>query len=332
MSMLAHVTDGFSDVFRIVDLIGVFCNAVIGGRVAREKRFDYVGFALLGMMSALGGGAVRDVLLNTVPVAFTDPYYLGTALVGALVAYLWQMNSRWTRRLLTVGDGLVLGCWAATGAAKTLSMGFGVLPAILMGITTAIGGSMIRDVSSGSVPKVLHRDTFYVTPAIISAVAMIVCYRYDQMTLGMGLAIVLSIIIVTLALWKNWHTPEPPDWTITLTSKQLRQLLRLRGIKVQRRSHGPLEEYEGEYDEKYQATYNARMDQKDSRRYARTDTRLDRRYDGSAREDAGRGDERREDEYSAAYGADFDGEGEGARGGDSIGEPERQQGDAHEPS
>lgn len=245
--MLENAAHNVSELYRVVDLVGVFCNGVIGARIAREKKFDYVGFAILGLMSALGGGAVRDVLLNTVPIALTDPYYLGVALSGALVAYIWKLDSRWTSKLINLGDALVLGCWSATGVIKTLSMGFGVIPALLMGITTAVGGSMIRDVACGNIPKVLQRETVYVTPALLAGGLMIVFYYLHRPIVGMGVAILAAVIVVVIAQWRQWRLPEAPEWTVTLTSTQLRQLMTLRGIKIQRR--GSRDDKVGEDDD-----------------------------------------------------------------------------------
>lgn len=229
-----QTTVAATEAFRVVDLIGVLCNGIIGGRIARAKRFDYVGFGVLALMSALGGGAIRDTLLNTVPVALTDPYYLGTALVGALIAFLWRMDSKWTSRMINVADGLVIGTWSATGVLKTLSLGFGILPAILMGICTAVGGGMVRDVSAGNVPKVLSRETFYVTPAIMSGLIMVGFYYWHKPMLGMGVATVVGLAAIMIAQWKSYILPEAPEITITMTPSQLRQMLRLRGIKVRR--------------------------------------------------------------------------------------------------
>ena len=103
------------DLFRVIDLVGVLLNGVLGGRLARTKHFDAVGFAVLAIMCALAGGMIRDVLLQAgPPVALTDPFYLGTALVGAAIAMLWKLDSRPWRIALVVADGTVLGCWAAT--------------------------------------------------------------------------------------------------------------------------------------------------------------------------------------------------------------------------
>ena len=219
--------------FRVVDVTGVFCAAVIGAKLARERRFDAVGFATLAVISALGGGMTRDVLLQQIPVAFTDPFYLGGALLGATVAFFWRLESKWTNRMITVADALCLGCWAATGAQKTLALGLGVLPAMMMGLTTAVGGSIIRDVMVGKIPKIFGGANLYATPAATSAVIMVVFFKLNMPVLGMALSIIAALIFVLLAQWRGWVLPEALDLSINLTPRQFRQLLRLRDTKPQ---------------------------------------------------------------------------------------------------
>lgn len=228
-------------VFRVVDVTGVFCAAVIGAKLARERHFDAVGFATLAVISALGGGMARDVLLQQIPVAFTDPFYLGGALWGATVAFFWRLESKWTNRLITVADALCLGCWAATGAQKTLALGLGVLPALMMGLTTAVGGSIIRDVMVGKIPKIFGGANLYATPAATSAVIMVVFFKLDMPVLGMTFSIIAALIFVLLAQWRGWVLPEAPDLRISLTPRQLRQILRWRDNRQRNSTNAVLE-------------------------------------------------------------------------------------------
>mgnify|MGYP001010388567 CR=1 FL=1 len=147
MHLLDALNNSLPEVFRAIDLMGVLLNGILGGKVARERNFDAVGFCILAIMTALAGGMIRDLLLTTrtgAPVAITDPYYLWFAIIGALVAMAFRMDSRAWSVLLGIADGMVLGCWSATGAIKTLDAGFAIMPAILLGIMTAIGGGMVR--------------------------------------------------------------------------------------------------------------------------------------------------------------------------------------------
>ncbi|MSS84436.1 trimeric intracellular cation channel family protein [Actinomycetaceae bacterium WB03_NA08] len=216
-------------VFRVIDLTGVGLNGVLGGKLAREKRFDAVGFVVLAIMSAMGGGIIRDVMLQAgPPVALTDPLYIGTALVGASVAFLWRLNNRFWRVALVIMDGTVLGCWAATGAMKTLSLGFGVMPALLLGITTAVGGGMIRDVSAGNVPTVFGGNNLYATPAFVSAGIMVALFYTGHPMWGMVAATLVGSAFTVVAHWRRWQLPVHNDWSLSLTPAQLKRLLSMR--------------------------------------------------------------------------------------------------------
>lgn len=230
-SVLDAANNALPDLFRAIDLIGVILNGILGGRLARAKRFDAVGFSVLAIMCALAGGMTRDVLLDSgPPVALTDPYYLTTALAGAGIAFLWRLDGKWSQRMLVVADGMVLGCWAATGAMKTLLLGFGVMPAILLGVMTAVGGGMIRDVSAGNIPTVFGGNNLYATPAIVSAFTMVAFYQSSLPMLGMLVATVVGLSFTVLAHWRSWKLPVHDDWTITMTASQLRAALSRREV------------------------------------------------------------------------------------------------------
>ena len=210
-------------VFRFLDLSGVFFNGILGGRLAREKRFDFVGFVVLGMLSGMGGGIVRDVMLNAgPPIALTDRYYLIMALLGALIAWLWRFDGKWSRRTLVTFDALVLGCWAATGTSKALGLGFAVIPSILMGVTTAIGGGMIRDISAGNVPAVFGGNSLYATPALCAACLDAGLFQAGYPLWGMLASTVLGSTFTILASWRRWVLPEARSWTVSMTHRQWR--------------------------------------------------------------------------------------------------------------
>jgi uncharacterized membrane protein YeiH len=172
---------------------------------------------------------IRDVLLQAgQPVALTDPWYLPTALVGAGVALLWKLESRPWRVALVLADGTALGCWAATGVIKALVAGLGVVPALLLGIITAVGGGMVRDVCAGNVPRVFGGNTLYATPALVSAGLMAVLARTGHPTVGMVAATLVGACFTLIAHRQRWTLPQDSEWTLTLTPTQLRRLLAIR--------------------------------------------------------------------------------------------------------
>ena len=199
-------------VFDVVDLLGVLTNGILGGVVARQLRMDLVGFVVLAIVSGLGGGMLRDTLLQQgFPVALTNPAYLTTALAGALVAYLMVFGSKGTFRALFVADCLSVGCWAATGTVKALGAGLAWPPAILLGVVTAVGGGMIRDIAVGRLPAIFGGNTLYATSALLASGLMALLSVLGHPTWGMAGAIVLSAVLSVSARRFGWRLPGPAN-------------------------------------------------------------------------------------------------------------------------
>ena len=200
------------ELFRVVDIVGVIANGLLGGAVARSRNFDLIGFLVLSITSALGGGMLRDAMLNTgTPVALTDGWYLTSAVAAAVVAYLINFRGLWPRRALIVADVLALGCWSATGAAKGLSAGLDPLPCILLGMVTAVAGGMVRDVLVGQVPAVLGGNHIYATFALVGGLEMVVADRMLTRDAGMLIAILTCLVLGLMARRRQWYLPGPMD-------------------------------------------------------------------------------------------------------------------------
>ncbi|HEU5008709.1 MAG TPA: trimeric intracellular cation channel family protein [Jatrophihabitantaceae bacterium] len=202
-----------TDLFRTLDLVGVLANAILGGVIARAERFDPIGFATLATLSGLGGGLIRDTLLQRgTPVALTDYAYPLVALAGAAIAFLLRIEGRTWNRLFPVVDAVALGCWSAAGAQKTLAFGFGWLPALLLGTITAVGGGFVRDVVLHRVPGIFGGNTLYATCALAASGTMIGLYRAGHPTAGLIAATVVGAVFCLLARWRGWRLPVGLGW------------------------------------------------------------------------------------------------------------------------
>lgn len=203
-----------TNVYRFVDVLGVVANGLLGGIVARRMRFDIVGYIALAMFSGLGGGILRDLMLTTRPVMLIDPAYLGGAVAAAVVSFVITLHGKWLQRLLVFADSLSMGCWAATGVVKGLAFGLAPGPAILMGVITAVGGGMIRDVFTGRVPAIFGGNTLYASPAVLGALEAWFFAHIQMPDLGMGVAIVTCSVFGLLARRYQWRLPEAREWTL----------------------------------------------------------------------------------------------------------------------
>jgi uncharacterized membrane protein YeiH len=201
-----------SSLFSLIDFAGVFAGAVGGALEAKQNRtyqFDFVGVIGLGLISALGGGITRDILLqHGPPLAFTDIRYLLIALAGGLLGLLCGSTpGPKLSKLLIVVDAAALGFFAVAGSTRALSAGFSFVPALLMGITTAVGGGSLRDVFSGRTPKVFERGEPYALVAALAATVFLICNRLSgNVTLSTSVGLATGFLFRLLALHFNWKT------------------------------------------------------------------------------------------------------------------------------
>ena len=110
-------------------------------------------------------------------------------------------------------DALALGCWAATGAQKTLAAGLGWLPAVLLGAITAVGGGAVRDIVMRQVPAVLGGNTLYATCALAAAGTLVLLQRNGYPTAGLLTALVIGAGLCLLARWRGWILPSADSWS-----------------------------------------------------------------------------------------------------------------------
>lgn len=220
--------------FRVVDVAAVTANGLLGGAVARAFRFDVVGFVMLAIVSGMGGGLIRDVLLNSgLPVALTDSAYWAGVLVAALLAYTMDLGAKWADRSLILVDFVGMGCWAATGTAKSLGLGLHWLPAMVLGVTTAVGGGAIRDIMVNRIPSVFGGNSLYASIAVVGAGEMVVFSTLlDRPSVGMAVSILTCAVLGVLARWRNWSLPAPVELKVP------RPQLKLSALRPRRR-RGP---------------------------------------------------------------------------------------------
>lgn len=201
-----------SSLFSLIDSSGVFAGAMAGALEAKQNRtyhFDFVGVIGLGLISALGGGITRDILLqHGPPLAFTDIRYLLIASSGGLLGLLCGSNSgQRLGKLLILVDAAALGLFAVAGSTRALAAGFSFPPAMLMGIITAVGGGSLRDVFSGRTPKVFERGEPYAVAAAIVSILFLICDRWTgNAKLSTSIGVVAGFMIRVLALRFQWRT------------------------------------------------------------------------------------------------------------------------------
>jgi uncharacterized membrane protein YeiH len=206
-----------SPVLLVLDLTGTFAFALNGALTAvRAVHVDIVGVVTLGVITAVGGGIIRDILLGALPPAtFVDWRYLAVAAAGGLIAFLF---SGWLGRFtssIDVLDAAGLSLFAITGAVKALGLGVGPTQAVILGTVTAVGGGTVRDVLIRQVPGVLSSG-LYAIPALVGA-ALVVIGTSSGVNQVLGAPVALGAAGVCFAirmvgLHFGLDAPKPP-WT-----------------------------------------------------------------------------------------------------------------------
>ena len=185
-----------STLFYWMDLIGVAVFAVSGALVAYRKKLDGFGVVVLAAVTGVGGGTVRDVILDVPVFWLKDPNYLYAILLAAGIAIMWLNRQRSVpRTTLEIADAVGLAFFVAIGVQKSLALGMPDVTAIIMGIITGCFGGMIRDVLARATPMIL-RGELYATTCIVGGLI------YTQ-SLDLGLTdqtAMLSGMASTLAL------------------------------------------------------------------------------------------------------------------------------------
>jgi uncharacterized membrane protein YeiH len=192
------------------DLVGIFFFAVAGALVAVRRHLDVFAALVLGGVTGLGGGFIRDVLIGaTPPAALADWRYLIVPVAAGLLTFAFHPVVGRLERVVTLFDAVGLALFCVTGALKAVEFGLSPIPAALMGMVTGIGGGMMRDVLAGNVP-VVFEGVLYATPALAGAAVAVLLDRTALplvVVAGVGFATCLSWRL--LALVRGWSAPLP---------------------------------------------------------------------------------------------------------------------------
>lgn len=191
------------------DLTGTFVFAVNGAITGLEAaRLDIVGMVTLGMVTALGGGILRDILINALPPAtFRYWPYLAVAAGGALIAFFFSRVLRRFTLPIELLDAAGLSLFCVTGATKSLQYGLNPALAVILGAVTGVGGGTIRDVLVRRVPAVLTSG-LYAIPALVGAAIAVTAVRTGVYGVPAALGAALACFLIrTAGIRYNLNAP-----------------------------------------------------------------------------------------------------------------------------
>ena len=193
-----------------IDLLAVFAGGLSGSLIAIRKRFDVAGVIVITLVSGLGGGIIRDVLIGAgPPAALRNPDYLYTALAAAGVGFVFRQFVARINPLFILIDAVSLGLYTFVGMQKGLNFDLPTVTAAMLGVTTAVGGGLLRDLLSGEVPGVLRPGHLSMTASIVGTAVYAFLYELGvpgYIDLWFVLAVVMGLRLASE--YFGWTTPE----------------------------------------------------------------------------------------------------------------------------
>ena len=203
----------------LTEIVGTVAFSISGAMLAIERSLDLFGVVFLGAVTAIGGGIIRDLLLGQVPPqAFVNYVYLLFAVLTALIVFViahWRASREKSIQfmndtVLNIFDAAGLGIFSVIGVQNTINAGFGdnAFFCVFLGLTTGVGGGMLRDVLSRSTPAVLRKHIY-----ALASLAGAVCYYLLQIyapAVSIFLSTLLVIVLRILASHYRWTLPRIP--------------------------------------------------------------------------------------------------------------------------
>jgi len=197
------------NIIYILDLIGTAAFAASGAWVGVRKRMDLFGVLVLGVVTAVGGGTLRDLLLGDIPpFSLKDEFYIYIAIAIATFVFINRKRFELFEKPLLYFDAIGLGTFVVIGTTKALDFQMGQLGAVLMGVMTGTAGGVMRDVLANQVPLILRRE-IYASACIAGGTLLVVLEHFGA---ARPVAVLLSagtvILVRLLAIYYDWSLPK----------------------------------------------------------------------------------------------------------------------------
>ena len=210
MALDAHVGAHINvhTAYTALDLIGTFAFAISGAVAARQRRLDLFGIVVVSFMVACGGGIIRDLCIGAVPPAgLTNWAYLAVTLLATGLTIAAYPQVRRLRHPVLLFDAIGLGLFAVAGAQKALAYSQNAEPAIILGVVSAVGGGVMRDMLLSRVPAILDRE-IYASAAMLGAAVQVGLTYLGWSTFWTPWVAVISCVALRLAsLYFGWRLP-----------------------------------------------------------------------------------------------------------------------------
>lgn len=195
------------------DLLAVGLGGVQGALFASgfvgQRRLDMLGVALIGIVMGMGGGLIRDLLINVPPVTLQSNWYLLTATAAALVGMLLAGVFRRLNGVIVGLDAVVIGLFGALGTSKALVLELPVVPAVFVGVCAAVGGGILRDIIMGLPVAIMHVGSLYAVAAGVGCAVLAIADAFGAPIVAAAIAcVIVTAVIRVLAVVFDISLPE----------------------------------------------------------------------------------------------------------------------------
>lgn len=192
----------------VIDVVGMFVFAISGTLTAADKKLDPFGASVIAFVTALGGGTLRDLLLNLRPVWMQEEKFLVMVFVSVLVTLLFRKGIGKLRRTMFLFDSVGIALFTVLGMEKALRLGVPPLIALVMGVVSAVFGGVVRDILCNEIPLIFRRE-IYATACLAGGVAYLLM-RLAPVPAEVPFAVAVGIIITirVLAVKLKWAFPN----------------------------------------------------------------------------------------------------------------------------
>lgn len=182
----------------ILDILGTFAFAISGALVASNKKFDLFGVIIIAFATAVGGGMMRDVLINAHPINWIgDLNYIWTILIAVLFTFLFKSKIAPLSKTMFLFDTIGISVFTLLGVQKGLDYGLHPFIAIVMGMVSAVMGGVIRDVLTNQIPLIFRKE-IYASACLVGGVIFLICVRLNFSEVVQIVATMSTIIMIRL--------------------------------------------------------------------------------------------------------------------------------------
>lgn len=194
----------------ILDLLGTFTFALYGALIGTRRKFDVFGIFAVAMLTAFGGGTIREIILGNAPFYFYEMEYILVMFCGFLAGILAYPIFPKINKFALVADAIGLVTFAYIGAERAAQAGFGWFGIILLATITAVGGGLLRDIAIAETPQIFYRD-FYASPAILLGIMYVLfitsasSHTATYAILAVAFLLRIFAIYFQINLWGPWR-------------------------------------------------------------------------------------------------------------------------------